>query len=106
MYAFDERERAEEARFAINEELRFRALVRRDRQLGLWAAGLLGKTGEAAATYAREMVNADIAAHDEDAVFRKVRGDLTRGKLRFSDRQIKTQMQDLMDSALRQVRAE
>jgi len=106
VYAFDERERAEEARFAISEELRFKAMVHRDRQLGLWAAGLLGKTGEAAATYAREMVNTDIEPHGDDAVFRKVRSDFTQAALRLSDRQIKNQMQDLMVAALRQVRAE
>lgn len=104
MYAFDERERAEEARFAIHEELRFRALVQRDMQLGLWVAGMLGKTGEAAATYAREMVNSDIAAHDEEAVFFKVRSDLRQAAVRLSDRQIRNQMQDLMTAALRQVR--
>ena len=106
MHAFDERERAEEARFAISEELRFRALVRRDTQLGLWAAGLLGKSGEAAAIYARELVNADIAPHEDDTVFQRVRSDLTQAALRMSDRQIRNQMQDLMEVALRQVRTE
>ena len=105
MYAFDERERAEEARFAIDQALRFKAMVRRDTLLGLWAADLLGKTGDAAARYARDMVKSDIEAHGGDVVFQRVRGDFKQAALRVTDRQIQRQMQDLMAVALRDVRA-
>ena len=50
MSGFDKREAAEEGRFALDQELRFKANARRNKLLGLWAAEKLGKSGEAAAT--------------------------------------------------------
>ena len=49
MSSIQDREKAFEAKFALDEELRFKAEARRNKLVGLWAAGLLGKTGEAAA---------------------------------------------------------
>lgn len=60
MTQFDERERAFENKFAHDEEMMFRAIARRNRMIGLWAAGLLGKKGEEAETYAMSLVRADI----------------------------------------------
>ena len=54
----------------------FRAEARRNKLLGLWAAGLMGKSGDAANAYAMDVVASDfIEAGDED-VFRKLSGDL------------------------------
>ena len=78
MNGFDKRERAEEGKFALDQELRFKANARRNKLLGLWAAGLLGKTGEAAANYATEVVKSDFEAPGDEDVFRKVKGDLEK----------------------------
>jgi hypothetical protein len=59
MTTFDDRERAAEAKFAHDEEFQFRANARRNKLLGLWAAELLGRKGEAAQAYALEVVKAD-----------------------------------------------
>ena len=59
MTTFDKREEGFEKKFAVDEELRFKAEARRNKLLGLWAASLLGKSGEAAAAYARDVVAAD-----------------------------------------------
>ena len=42
---FDKREEGFEKQFAHDEELRFKAMARRNKMLGLWAAGILGKSG-------------------------------------------------------------
>jgi hypothetical protein len=77
MRAFDERQKAFEAEFKRNEELAFRATVRRNRLLGLWAAERLGlPAGEAAEAYAKTVVAADFEAPGEDDVVEKVRSDL------------------------------
>ncbi|KMO28760.1 hypothetical protein VQ02_31045 [Methylobacterium variabile] len=55
---FDERERAYEAMFALDEELRFRALARRNRMLGAWMCERLNLTGPEAEAYVRELVEA------------------------------------------------
>src|SRR5256885_16610360 len=59
MTTFDGREQAFEQKFEHDEELKFKARARKNKMLGLWAAGLIGKTGEAAEAYAREIVMAD-----------------------------------------------
>ena len=48
MSTFDKREQGFENKFAHDEELRFKATARRNKLLGLWAAGLLGFEGEKA----------------------------------------------------------
>jgi hypothetical protein len=103
---FDKRERAEEGKFALDQELRFKANARRNKLLGLWAAEQLGKTGEAASNYAIEVVKADFEAPGDDDVFRKVRGDFDTAGVTMTDHQIQRQMTELMETAIAQVRAE
>lgn len=76
MTTFDDRETAFEAKFAHDSEMQFRAEARRNKLLGLWAAGLLGKTGEEAAAYAAEVVASDFEEAGSDDVVRKVAADL------------------------------
>ena len=67
MTTFDERESAFENKFAHDEEMAFRAEARCNKLLGLWAAEMLGKSGDAAEAYAREVIKADFeeAGHEE-----------------------------------------
>ncbi len=76
MTTFDDRESAFENKFAHDEEMKFRAVARRNKLLGLWAAELLGKTGEDANAYALEVVKADFEEAGHEDVVRKVAGDL------------------------------
>ncbi|MDM7458606.1 MAG: DUF1476 domain-containing protein [Paracoccus sp. (in: a-proteobacteria)] len=100
MSTFDDRERAYEAKFAHDADLRFKAEARRNRLLGEWAAGLLGKTGDDAKAYAMSVVSADFEEPGEEDVFRKVQADLTG----FADAAvIRAKMTELMDEARRQV---
>jgi hypothetical protein len=103
---FDKRERAEEGKFALDQELRFKANARRNKLLGLWAAEKLGKTGEAASAYAVEVVKSDFEAPGDDDVFRKVRGDFDKAGVAMTDHQIQRQMTELMETAVEQVRSE
>ena len=103
---FDKRERAEEGKFALDQELRFKANARRNKLLGLWAAEQLGKTGEDASAYAIEVVKSDFEAPGDDDVFRKVRGDFDKAGVKLTDHQIQRQMTELMETAIAQVKAE
>jgi len=103
---FDKRERAEEGKFALDQELRFKANARRNKLLGLWAAEKLGKTGEAASTYAVEVVKSDFEAPGDEDVFRKVKGDLDAAGVAITDHQLQRQMTELMEVAVEQVKAE
>ncbi|GGL90426.1 DUF1476 domain-containing protein [Pseudooceanicola nanhaiensis] len=76
MSTFDERENAFENKYAHDEEMKFRAEARRNKLLGLWAAEMLGKTGDDATAYAAEVVKSDFEEAGSEDVVRKVAGDL------------------------------
>ena len=103
MTTFDDREKAFENKFAHDEELQFRTMARRDKLLGLWAAGLMGKSAEAAAAYARDVVSADVEEAGDEDVFRKIAGDLGA---RSDAVTIRTRMAELLSEAKRQMMSE
>lgn len=104
MASMDDREKAFENKFAHDEELKFRAMARRNKMLGLWAAEKLGKTGEAAEAYAKEVINSDFEEAGDHDVFRKVRKDFDDAGVDQSDHQIRRTMDELLDQAIEQVR--
>ena len=105
MTTFDKRQDAFEAKFARDQELRFKAEARRNKLLGLWAAKKLGKTGDAAQEYAREVIAADFEEHGDEDVFRKIRGDFDAAGVAQSDHQIRRTMEELMATAIDQIEA-
>lgn len=104
MTTFDDRKDAFEKKFAHDEELRFKAMARRNKLLGLWAAGQLGKSGEEAESYARSVVLADFEEAGDDDVLRKVRGDLDGAGKSMSDADLRRQMNDLMARAIEEIK--
>lgn len=103
MSTFDDRESAFENKFAHDEEMQFKAVARRNKLLGLWAAGLLGKTGDDATAYAAEVVRADFEEAGHEDVVRKVAGDL--GDLADAAA-IRSMMDELLVEAKRQLAEE
>ncbi|MBX3428630.1 MAG: DUF1476 domain-containing protein [Hyphomonadaceae bacterium] len=101
MSQFDDRERAQEAKFQLDQELEFKAQARRAKLVGLWAAGLLGLEGEAANDYAKSVVMADLEEAGTEDLFRKIRGDFDQQAVELSDHQIRAKM----DEALAEARA-
>ncbi len=76
MSTFDERKSAFENKFAHDAEMKFKAEARCNKLLGLWAADLMGKTGDAAEEYAKEVIKSDFEEAGDADVIRKVAGDL------------------------------
>jgi hypothetical protein len=105
MNTFDKREEGFEKKFALDEEQKFRAEARRNRLLGLWAAEKLGLTGDAATTYAKEVVAADFEEAGDTDVLRKVLKDLTAKGLAVTEAEIRLKMDELMAAAVAQVKA-
>ncbi len=106
MVTFDERERAYEKKFALDEELRFKATARRNKLLGLWAAEIIGLGEAEAEAYAKDVVIADLEEPGEEDVFRKIRDDLDARGVEQSDHQIRRIMDDLMTKAIDQIENE
>ena len=100
MTTFDGREHAFEAKYAHDEEMKFKAQARANKLLGLWAAEKLGKTGDAAAAYAVEVVKSDFEEAGHEDVVRKVVGDLA-GKV--SAEEVRAKMLELQPVAKRQL---
>ncbi|WP_342076009.1 DUF1476 domain-containing protein [Yoonia sp. SS1-5] len=76
MSSFKDRENAFENKFAHDAEMQFKAEARRNKLLGLWAAELLGKSGDDASAYAQEVIKADFEEAGDEDVYRKLAGDL------------------------------
>ncbi|MGH1578040.1 DUF1476 domain-containing protein [Planktotalea sp.] len=103
MSTFDDRENAFEAKFAHDADMQFKADARRNKLLGLWAAELLGKTGDEAAEYAKEVVKSDFEEAGHEDVVRKVAGDLGD---KSSEDAIRAKMGELMAVAKEQLISE
>ena len=103
MTTFDDRENAFENKYAHDAEMQFKAEARRNRLLGLWAAGLMGKSGEAAAAYAKEVIKSDFQEAGDDDVLRKVAADLGD---KSDTATIRKKMDELMREAKAQIMSE
>jgi hypothetical protein len=105
MTTFDKREEGFEKQFAHDEELRFKASARRNKLLGLWAAEKLGLSGAEAEAYAKSVILADLEQAGDEDVFRKIRADFDAKSVAQSDHQIRRTMEELMASAIAQIKA-
>jgi|SRR4051794_15358560 len=102
---FDQRERAFERKFALDEELRFKANARRNRFLGLWAAKKLGFVGADAELYARTLVTRDVDSPGSDSVFERVRSDFSSKGMVEAGAEIRRMMEEFTTQALAQIGA-
>jgi hypothetical protein len=100
MSTFDEREDAFEKKFAHDAEMQFKAEARRNKLLGLWAADLMGKSGDDADAYAKEVIKSDFEEAGHEDVFRKVSGDLGN---KTDEATIRAKMAELMSVAKAEV---
>lgn len=106
MSGFEDRKKGQEAKFAHDAELRFKAEARRNRLLGQWAAEKMGLAGDEQKQYASEVVAADFEEAGDEDVFRKVSADLKAKGASVTDEQLRAKMAELVDVARDQVLAE
>jgi hypothetical protein len=106
MTTFDDREKAFEAKYEHDEELKFKVNARRNKLLGLWAAELLGKTGADAEAYAKEVVMADFEKPGDADVMQKLVKDLAAGGKPTEEHTIRKHADRLADEAKKQIMTE
>jgi hypothetical protein len=104
MTTFDKREEGFEKKFAHDQDQEFRAIARRNKLLGLWAAGLMGL--ENADDYAKAVVKADFEQPGEEDVLRKIMTDLTGSGLTTGEAEVRRKMDELMAVARDQIKGE
>ena len=106
MTTFDDREKTFERKFALDQDLKFRAESRRNRLLAEWAAAKLGIAGDQLPDYVRSVVKADLEEKGDEDVFRKLHNDFAAAGVKVSDdRDLRTQMVDLLAKAVADIEA-
>ena len=103
MNTFKDREKDFESRFQHDQELQFKATARRNKMLGLWAAGELGLSGAEAEAYAKEVVLADFEEPGDEDVLRKVLSDFEAGNIGIDSSKIRYEMERLMPLAKQEI---
>ncbi len=103
---FDKREEGFEVKFAREEKLKFKATVRRNKRIGLWAAELMGLSGEAAEDYAAAIIKEDFLEPGDEDVFRKIRRDFDAAGVEQSDHQIRRNLREMFAAAMEEVQTE
>lgn len=103
MTNFKDRERGEEAKFAMDEETAFRIAARRNRLLGEWAAGVMNLTAEETDAYKKAVVQADFEEAGDEDVIRKLLGDLTAAETDVSESDIRAKLEEMTIEARRQM---
>ena len=103
MTTFDDRERAYETKFARDEEMQFRVTARRNRLLGVWAAGQMGLTAEETDAYAKAVVQADFEEAGDEDVIRKLVSDLTAAGIEIDEGAVRKAIDEKSVEARRQL---
>jgi hypothetical protein len=96
MTTFDDREQAFENKFAHDENVEFKAVARRNRMLGLWAAGLMGLEGDHIEEYARAVIKSDFEQPGDEDVLRKVWRDLSASGAKVTEGAVRGKMDELL----------
>lgn len=105
MTMFDDREKAFEAKYRLDQETEFKVTIRRDKLLGLWAADKFGLADDAARAYALSVVDAEFTEPDHDATH-KVERDFAQRGIPLEEGELARQAVRLRDEARRQIMEE
>jgi len=103
MTTFEDRERAEEAKFAHDEEMLFRIQARRNKLLGNWAAERMGLDAAETEAYARSVVQAEFEDAGDEEVIRKVLGDLLLAGVEVGEAEVRKALEAKTVEARRQM---
>ncbi|MEW9855410.1 DUF1476 domain-containing protein [Novosphingobium sp. M1R2S20] len=101
MTTFDDRERAEEAKFAHDADMQFRIQARRNRLLGEWAAERMNLSTAEREAYAKAVVQADFEEAGDEDVVRKLLGDLTSAGVDIDEAEVRAALENKQVEARR-----
>jgi hypothetical protein len=105
MTTFDDREQAYEKKFALDQDLKFRAEARRNKLIAEWAAAKLGIMEAALQEYVRSVLRADLEEKGDNDVFRKIRKDFDEAGVKVSDAEIRRMMGEFLAKAVADIEA-
>lgn len=105
MTTFDEREKSYEKKFALDQDLKFKAESRRNKALAEWAGAKMGLTGAALEDYVKAVRKVDLAEKGDDDVFGKVKADLAAKGIAVADTDIRKFMAEALAKAVTDIEA-
>jgi hypothetical protein len=100
----EEIERSSEKKFALEQELAFRAVARRNNLLGEWAAARLGLSGPAVADYIRAIRRMHLAGAPEAEIFREIMMDFGDRGTPVSAHELRSVLQRFHEQAVEESR--
>ena len=106
MTTFDDRERSFEKKFAMDQELKFKAEARRNRLLGQWAAAKLGLSGSDVEDYIKAVRKADLVEKGDQDVKRKIRQDFEAKGVNVSEAELSRMMGEFLATAVSSIEGE
>jgi hypothetical protein len=106
MTTFDEREKSFEKKFALDQDLKFKAESRRNKMIAEWAGAKLGLTGTALEDYIKAVRKADLEEKGDEDVFRKIRKDFDTKGVAVTDNEIREMMLKFLGTAVTQIQSE
>ncbi len=105
MTTFDNREKAYENKFAMDQDLKFKAEARRNKMLAEWAGAKLGITGAALEDYIKAVRKADLLEKGDDDVLRKVKQDLADKGIAVDEAELRALMNEFLAKAVTDIEA-
>ncbi|GAK33050.1 MULTISPECIES: DUF1476 domain-containing protein [Iodidimonas] len=106
MSMFNDREQNFEAKYALDENLRFKTAMRRNKLLGLWAAAEFGMSAEDALAYAKTVIDSDFEEVGDKDVIRKVLADFRAHKIEMTEHHLERRLQECMEEARNEIMQE
>ena len=106
MTDFNDRQKGEERKFAMDADTAFRVAARRNRLLGHWAAEKMGLSPEETEAYAKAVIQADFEEAGDEDVIRKVLGDLVGAGVDIDEAGVRAALDEKSVEAKRQLMSE
>ncbi len=101
MSGFDERQKGFENKFKHDQELQFKVMARRNKLLGQWVAGKIGRKDVDA--YAKEVVSSDFEKAGDSDVVEKILKDAKAKGIALTEVELRAQMEHLLPVAKKQI---
>lgn len=106
MSNFNEREKAQENKFVLDEEQKFKIASRRRKLLGLWAAELMGLGDEESLKFAIEVVGFGLDDNTPGAVIKKIIKDVGAAGVTLSEADVRAKNAEFEIIATKQISGE
>lgn len=103
MTTFDEREKAFEKKFVLDEDLKFRAEARRNKKLAEWAGAAMGLGAAELAGYATTIQRADLLEKGDQDVLRRLMQDFAAKGVTIGEAEVRKKMNELLAEAVAEI---